>query len=194
MKQLSRNSEVNSLLNTFYKNKGYQVAHSLLTIHIAYLICKNTSYSNMQHVEKLTYAAFLHDLFIENPELSEIIDKETNDFNGLSIEDKQVVSDHMLESCNFVENMKIISSDVKNIILEHHENGIGTGFPRGMAAIRISPLSCIFILALRTAHFMYFNDYPTQKHILVEQLQAEFSKGNFKQPFTALLKVIDEQI
>lgn len=192
VKQLSRNSEINGLLNKFYKNKGYQVAHTLLTVHIAYLICKNTSYSNVQHVEKLTYAAFLHDLFIEKPGLSEVIDKEGDKFNDLSMEDKQIVSDHMLEACNFVEEMKIISSDVKNIILEHHENGKGTGFPRGLAAIRISPLSCIFILALRTAHFMYFNDYPTQKHLLVEQLEADFSSGNFKQPFNALLSVIEQ--
>ncbi|OUR99972.1 hypothetical protein A9Q84_02770 [Halobacteriovorax marinus] len=192
VKQLSRNPEMNGLLNKFYKNKGYQVGHTLLTVHIAYLICKNTSYSNVQHVEKLTFAAFLHDLFIEKGELSEIIDKDGKDFHDLSMDDKQIVSDHMLEACKFVDEMKIISSDVKNIILEHHEKGNGSGFPRSLAAIRISPLSCIFILALRTAHFMYFHDYPTEKHLLVEDLEANFSSGNFKTPFNALLKVIEE--
>jgi response regulator RpfG family c-di-GMP phosphodiesterase len=189
--QLSTNPSVNNLLKRFYKQKGYLVGHSLLTIHIASLIISRSTFSNSQQLEKLSYAGLLHDISIKDPELAKIIDQDES-YESLSEKQKDVVRNHATQSAAVVEKINYLSDDVKKIILDHHEKCDGTGFPRGLRGNNISPMSAIFILSLRAAHFMYFQDYPNNKGQLISDLLENYNSGNFKKPLKALVDIMNE--
>lgn len=188
-RQLRQNEEINSLLKTLYKNKGYQCGHSLLAIHICNMIILNTPFSNTQQLEKLGYAALLHDITFDKGSLSQFIDKN-EEFDKLDDTDSAMVLNHLHSAGELVNKFNFISDDVKKIILEHHEKCDGTGFPRGLRGAVISPLSAIFIISLRAAHFMFFNDYPTQKEELISMFNEEYNLGNFKKPLKSFIKSI----
>lgn len=190
IKNLSQNSQLNRLLKDFYKKKGYLVGHSLLIIHIAQLIITKIPFSNTQQLEKITYAALLHDLTLSEDKLSMIIDKDIS-YEDLDHIEKAKVDEHMFESSNLVDEMNFISPDVKKIIIEHHEKSDGSGFPKGLKSAQISPLSCVMILALRLSHFMIFNDYEKDGKSYLELLKQNYNKGNFKNPLKALIAALE---
>ncbi|OUR96497.1 hypothetical protein A9Q84_09110 [Halobacteriovorax marinus] len=191
---LMENKEVEILLQSFFHEKGYLVSHTMTAIYISFLICQKVEYTNETSVEKLVFAAIVHDLGISDSSLSQIIDRDSKEFEALSGRDKKDVLNHMFTSVKLLENFKSIPNDVENIILEHHENTSGTGFPRNIAANRISPLSAIFILSLRVSHFLYFNKLSTSGQMFKKDLEENCNKGNFKKPLAALLSCLEKAL
>ncbi|WP_127717447.1 HD domain-containing phosphohydrolase [Halobacteriovorax sp. HLS] len=190
IKHLSQNNDLSRLLKDFYKKKGYLVGHSLLIVHISQLMITKIPFSNTQQLEKITYAALIHDLSLGEDKLSMIVDKDIS-YEDLDHKEKSKIDEHVFESAKLINEMSFISPDVSKIIIEHHEKPDGSGFPKGLKSSQISPLSCIFILALRLSHFMIFNDYEKDGKSYLEFLKQNYNKGNFKNPLKALITALD---
>ena len=82
-----------------------------------------------------------------------------------------------------------IYPDVDSIVLQHHERPDQSGFPRGLAAISISPLSCIFIMAEEFVNRI-IGKKPDESDIpaIKKEFEEYYRKGNFKKPLEAFLK------
>jgi response regulator RpfG family c-di-GMP phosphodiesterase len=194
VKNLMKKPKVEVLLNSFFKEKGYLVSHSLTCVYTSFMICSYLDYANESVIEKLVYASLLHDLGLTDKNLSEVINCNDDKFKSLQQRDQKQVLNHMFESVKLLEGFDMIPNDVENIIAEHHENASGTGFPRGLSASRLAPLSAVFILSLRFSHFLYFNEFKSGVDDFIEDLQSNYNKGSFKKPLAGLITSIKKAL
>ncbi len=181
------NKDLKGLLEKFLAGQGYLVSHSMITLHISYMIADELGHANHLTLDKLSYASLLHDITLKEPTFSEILNKDDKKFKNLDSMGKQHVLYHPEEGAKLVEGMKDLPQDVYHIIYEHHERPDGGGFPRGLQATRVNPLSALFILALRTADHIYYNQFNGLADLKTTFLN-DYNKGNFKKPLDALLK------
>lgn len=191
---LMGSKSMNMMLESFFSEKGYLVSHSMTAIYVSYLICQRVEYANEASAEKLIFAAIMHDLSFKDSSLSEVMKKDSDKFRDLGWKEQKEVLNHMFDSVKLLEHFNFIPNDVENIILEHHENAKGTGFPRGISGNRISPLSAIFILSLKVAHFLYFNKLSNSGEEFMKELEIDYNNGNFKKPLKGLLACLEKAL
>jgi hypothetical protein len=83
-----------------------------------------------------------------------------------------------------------LPQDVRNIIAQHHERPGSEGFPRGLAATAITPLSCIFILSHELSNKILSEDSIESNLSLIQaNFEARYNKGNFKKVFESFSSV-----
>ena len=77
------------------------------------------------------------------------------------------------------------------IVLEQHELPNGDGFPRKLNALHMGQLSCIFILSGITSRVILEEQKNFDPLIFLEKMdKAGYSKGNFRDSFKILKKVL----
>jgi hypothetical protein len=86
-----------------------------------------------------------------------------------------------------------LSTDEKNIILNHHERPGGKGFSKALDEFKIPPLSGVFNLAYdysrRILLSKSIDDIDGKK--ILNDMGEGFSIGCFEEPFRALKRVLD---
>jgi len=105
-------------------------------------------------MDKLIYIAYLHDArYFSLPKLAKIPSlKEFEKIKQDLTEDEQ---EQYLEGPKFAADLALqnVGSDIGKILIQQKELPNGSGFPSGITASQLQPLSCLFI----TSHF--FVDY-----------------------------------
>ncbi len=136
-----REGLIESLLNLNYIN----MHSTLLVIFMTILFQKDESLGQ-ENLEKLSYAAILHDLLINDEDLAKIdkLDKKT--IKELKPEEVTKVLSHPTKLASIIAESEIVSKDVSIIIRTHHERFDGSGFPKRISWSEMNKLSRIFIL------------------------------------------------
>lgn len=190
VRNLSRHKEIIKVLKErARKGSRYNEHISLL----AYILASSSS--TMAWLPegaqlKLVYAALLHDAAIEN-EFYEAID-EWNKMSvrvaGHSLESLKYKM-HPYEASKFAQSLDVISSDVEQIILQHHESPDGRGFPRGIDYARIHPLAAMFIIAEDLVSFLSSGQkLETSIVDFITWGRERYRKGQFKRIFDEMEK------
>lgn len=66
---------------------------------------------------------------------------------------------HPSAAAELARQLRQLPADVDTIVLQHHEQPDGSGFPRGLFSHQISPLACVFIVAQDLLnHFLDFGN------------------------------------
>ena len=172
---------LNEIAALLEKGKGeYISSHSVMLAHIAGLFATRTEWSSYATLEKLTFAALLHDITLTDQKLAEIHSvKELEDpKNAFTRDQKKEYLGHSIAAAEVAVKFGKIPADVWNIIREHHERPDGSGFPRGLMANRISPISALFIIAhdVVTGYFRGEKDLDGFIRDCVDQYRV----GNFR--------------
>ena len=169
-------------------NSEYVSAHSVMLAHIVALFATRTEWSSYGTLEKLTYAALLHDITLRNERLAAVSSvEELNDpLNEFTRDEKKEFMVHPQAAAEISMKFEKIPADVWNIIREHHERPDGTGFPRGLAGARISPISALFIIAhdVVSAYFRGAKDLDGFLKDCIEQYHV----GNFRKVADAIIR------
>lgn len=193
VKNMKSDKKIKGLLDGFFKEKGYLVSHSMTAIHISFMIAKRMEYSSDMILNKLTYAALLHDVVLSDSKLSAVFDKNSSEWDELDSTDQAIINKHPNDSMKLLDSIDDLPNDISNLIQEHHERPDGSGFPRGLSASRIAPISCIFILALKVADKMFYGPLKDDvKKDLIVDLEGNWNKGNFRQPLKALIQILSK--
>ena len=188
---LRGDKQLKNYIETIFKEKDYLLAHSILTMHFCYMMVKNTNLASKETTEKFVYSALLHDVFLPNSKLSKIISKEMDEFKMLEKSERSLVKQHPLLAAKLVEKNQNLSIDIAHIIEQHHERPTGKGFPRGITAASIRPLSSVFILGLVAADHICLHGYREDAlKYLRGKLEAQFDEGNFKTYLRELLNYL----
>ena len=164
--------------------------HSLMANYIAGAILDNSEWRTKDTMMKISLASFMHDIAIEDNELAEKFDLSYNMLEDLSEDDNKSYQGHAFQGAEMLKEMSNMPADVDVIVSQHHELPDGSGFPRGLSALHISPLSATFIIAHRLTEKLYNQDVSS-KHLqkMLKEMEPLFSRGNFKKPFASTLKV-----
>ncbi len=178
---------IESKIKTLMKNYSYHTSHSILCMYIASNIIKKTKFSYEETLRKIAMASFFHDISIDNDtaerELSEI---QNNNVEGLSNLQKRLI-EHPRQSALIFKKLKDDKfNEVIKIIEEHHEAPNAKGYPRGLDAFQITPLSALFILSHEIANNLYRYNYNREMlELMLKNAEKDYAQGNFKNIFEA---------
>jgi response regulator RpfG family c-di-GMP phosphodiesterase len=96
---------------------------------------------------KLAMASLLHDLAVDDI-FYEDIESWNKKAQDLKDKSEEVVKYrlHPFQAAKIAQSLENLPPDVDQIIMQHHEVGNSSGFPRSLSANRISSLSSLFIM------------------------------------------------
>jgi putative nucleotidyltransferase with HDIG domain len=142
--QMSKNfnafNQIIELLKTLPQSES---KHSMSTCLLSLLIGEEMDIRLPAAREKLAMGALLHDVGLKFiPE--SILKKPRHLWSQKELE---IYEQHPLKGAEMLRDLKEIPSDVLLIIAEHHELAQGTGYPKKIRDVKISPLSKVVALA-----------------------------------------------
>ena len=164
-----------------------------LQVVLASAALKKLSWFSESTFVKLSLAAFVQDITLNNLELIKIKDyvhfqKEKDKFTE---QERQMYLLHPQAACELVASFRDIPPDVDRIVLEQHEMPNGNGFPKMLSANHTSPLSCLFIISGLLAKLMIERKGPYNKAEFMQKFSNDgYNKGNYKEVFEAIAEVL----
>jgi response regulator RpfG family c-di-GMP phosphodiesterase len=193
VRELGLNPSLKYYLGTYLENEDYLVYHSILALHLSYMMAMKVNYFDDWILEKLTYASILHDIMLPDSKLSAIMDRNTDSFESLTNHEKKIVVQHPSRASQLITSLDFLPREISNIVHEHHERPDGSGFPRGLTADKIAPLSCLFIIALQGADYFFHLGFEKEHvELFINHLDKHFDEGNFRLPKDVLVKLLRE--
>ncbi|MFA6136683.1 MAG: HD domain-containing phosphohydrolase [Sulfurimonas sp.] len=138
----SKNQEqiIHSMINMIESRDSYTAGHTKRVAEYCVLIAKEMGYSDAE-IEILKNAAWLHDIGkISTPD--SILLKP----NRLNETEYELIQEHLragYEMLSEIDQYKVMA----DVMREHHEKYNGSGYPRGLKANEIQPLSRIMMVA-----------------------------------------------
>lgn len=136
---VSQVNDVDKLLELLSRLPKDNASHGMATAAVSLLICEEMEITSKPTLEKVTLGALLHDIGLKEIPDS-ILEKSRAE---RTVEENTFYESHTLRGVELLRDMKEMPSDVLAIILEHHENALGMGYPRRIRDIKINPLARI---------------------------------------------------
>ncbi|WP_127717454.1 response regulator [Halobacteriovorax sp. HLS] len=181
------------VLAKILSRKGYVQQISLLTNYISVAIAKETKFGDSRTYEKLSFASMFMDLSLQDEKACAVIDVARAGFRQeFDFGTRSEILEHPAKSCELLECYMDLSTDIKTIIMEHHERPNGSGFPRKLTSSTIRPLSGFLILAHEFSHRL-INVQESKESVksIIEDLLTNYSSGGFKVPIEGFIKVFN---
>jgi response regulator RpfG family c-di-GMP phosphodiesterase len=188
IKAVSANPSIMALLEA-RATHGSSKAKELVT-HTCLLSCaisQKLEWASELTQVKLSMAALLHDITLEE-HICEEMDKwneRARDRNDNSPEVK-AYREHARAAAEKVREIPNLPPDLDQIVLQHHERPDGSGFPQGISAHRISPLSAILIFAEDLSWEILDSPEPREAaKEFARQSEKRYSGGAFRKIYKA---------
>jgi HD-GYP domain-containing protein (c-di-GMP phosphodiesterase class II) len=163
-----------------------------LTSLIACMIAKQLDWISKTTMDKLVFAAVLSDITLAvRPSLLNI--QNLQEFekikHTLTEEDQKIFLTHPKDSANLIKRyFNNAPPDTDSLTYQHHEAPDGSGFPQGLRAEKISPLSALFIVATDFSFYFLKDDEPTMDDFLLK-CHSRYDYVNFRKVIKALERI-----
>ncbi len=189
MKAMGKNPNLQSVLDKLSSFKGkYVSAHSTLTGYLACSIASHLEWGSEATFHKLTLAAFLHDITLNNHDLAACRSVEEAKAGNFHFEEMKLFKSHSADAAEIARRFQEVPPDVDAIIMQHHELPNGTGFPRGIGHTYIAPLSVVFIVAHEMAQeALKESNFDLPK--FSEKMKNKYQFSQFKKVIAAIEKL-----
>ena len=143
VKALSKNPKTMITLFQHMNSHLYLMKHSVATSVFSLLLAKMTGMSSQKTLNSLGVGALLHDIGLS--QLSFNVE-EKGQLNLTAPEWKEL-KEHPQLGKRMLDGLKIISDDISTIVLQHHEQPNGRGYPNGLYDKKIYYLAKIVAIA-----------------------------------------------
>lgn len=186
---VSQIKDFDKFLDVLGKLPGDIMSHSLATSVISLLVCENMDITMKSTLEKVVLGSFLHDIGLKEIPL-DILAKPRLLWTEAEL---HYYESHTLRGVEILRDIKEIPSDVLSIVMEHHENALGLGYPRRIRDIKINPLARIVAVSDCFVDLIYEKNKEGVRRTPDEALlYIENTMGQpFNKPaFLALKKII----
>ncbi|HEX7674160.1 MAG TPA: HD domain-containing phosphohydrolase [Bdellovibrio sp.] len=119
------------------------IRHSMMVSAISVIIARSMKWTMNTNLEKLALGALLHDVGMkELPD--DILEMPRHAMNR---EQAAIYESHVYRGVEILRTMPSISDDIIAIVLEHHENAPGQGYPRRIRDFKMNPFARVVALA-----------------------------------------------
>lgn len=188
-KLIVKENKLLDILKKMKDRKDYLYDHSLLLSCLATALALDLNWSFGETLRKISLAALLHDITIDQPELAKVRDLNDPALKAFTIQEIDQFKRHPEEAANLILKANNLPSDVADMVRSHHEKYDGTGFPKGkpMNYETITAMSALLIVAHEVVDIIYecnFDDEKERK--MIQELQDRYLNGHFKKPAAAL--------
>lgn len=143
--------EFDQFLNILSGLPGDLVNKAIATSVLSLAICHQMGMTMKNTLEKVVMGAFLRDIGMK--EIPKVILEKPRHL--LDESELAYIESHTIRGVEILRRMKEIPSDVLAIVLEHHENALGLGYPRRIRDIKINPLARIVAVADTFVELLY---------------------------------------
>lgn len=163
-----------------------------LTCLISCTLAKELEWISKTTMDKLVYAAVLSDITLAvRPELLKI--QTLQEFekikNTLTEEDQKIFLSHPKDAANLIKRyFSSAPPDTDSLAYQQHELPDGSGFPQGLRAEKISPLTALFIVATDFSYYFLKDDEPTLDDFLLK-CNSRYDYMNFRKVIKALERI-----
>ncbi len=195
IKMIEANPDLTDLLKNMKSDAGYTYEHSMLVSYVACGMSDHLDWSTEDTKEKLSIAAFMHDITIKDQDIALKYAMNDGDDKAAGIKQKEFneFEKHPLDAAKLVSNTKNFPPDIDKIVSQHHELPLSKGFPRKLTSNLITPLSTVFIVAHKYIDLLYINDFQAEKtQQILDTMKSKFKSGNFRKSLNALLTLIHQ--
>jgi len=186
---IGKNPELNKAWNLIHSMGDYPSKLYMIQSYLCAFVLEKLKWYSDATQFKLTLASFLQDISLNNLNLlkiyhyQEFLEKK-DQFS--SIDQKNFI-DHPIKAKSFLEQFKEIPPDIDRIILDQHEMPDGNGFPRGLKATQISPISAVFILTGMVSKAILEIGSPQGLGFYLERFKTlGYNKGHYKEIFPVI--------
>lgn len=152
------------VLKTLQDMPSDQAKHPMATCLIALTLAEESHITHKVALESLALGALIHDVGLKFVPAS-ILEKPRHLWNS---EELQSYEQHPILGVEILREMKLISQDVLLIVAQHHETSSGTGYPKKLRDVKISPLAKIVGLADLFSELI-FNVNPDSRTYTVDE-------------------------
>jgi hypothetical protein len=182
------------ILKEFPFLNGGIAVKSTLTAYVSVIILRGMGWAAKSSSQKMIICSILHDCFLENDEELKIMTLEDEVYQNMDEKNQARFDDHIRKAAELSNQFSGVA-DIDFIIEQHHELPNGQGFPHGWSSIKLTMLSCLFILAHNFSNLMLDFDLSMSNLTkLVRYFDQNYSIGNFKQPMKTLAKQLKIKI
>ena len=140
---VSAQSDLLSIMSAISNIPGDILRHSLAVSAVSVMIARGLGWTVNTTIEKIALTGILHDIGMK--ELPpEILEKPRHELN---YEEQLVYETHAFRGAEILRSMPSVSEDLLAVVMEHHENAIGQGYPRRLRDYKLNPLSRVVAVA-----------------------------------------------
>ncbi len=192
---VDRDTRIDSYLKVLRERQD-QMAFFTIKINLLSLIscalARELEWISKVTMDKLVYAAVLGDITLAvRPDLLKL--RTLEEFEAvkdeLSEEDQKLFLSHPKDAANLIKRyFTSAPPDTDAIVFQHHELPDGTGFPHGLRAEKISPLSALFIVATDFTYYYLLDEEPSLEEFLL-RCQSRYDFVNFRKVLKAFEKI-----
>jgi HD-GYP domain-containing protein (c-di-GMP phosphodiesterase class II) len=178
--------QIEKILIKIKKNQhqfSYFIQKIKVTSLVANLLAKRLDWHSKSTTDKLVYASILCDITIAvSPKILPIASLEhfKEIQHNLTESEKTLFLNHPQEAAALIKRyFTKAPSETDLLVYQHHELPSGNGFPSGIKADKISPLSALFIIANDFSYYFLNDDDPTISDYLLKR-EKYFDFVNFR--------------
>jgi response regulator RpfG family c-di-GMP phosphodiesterase len=173
------------------QSQSKNTPHCYTLVFLTTAILKQLTWDSPRTVQKMTFAALLHDMELNDLMFSNKLNLiATNKLNAdINQQANYLIYNHPNTAAEFVNRWTSCPPDVDKLILQHHEKFDGTGFPHKLSFLKIFPLAGIFIMA-EDLIYSHMNHPEKKLETFLKENESYYSRGDFKKIYQAVLKVV----
>lgn len=165
------------------------IRHAMMVSAISVIIARSMKWTMSANLEKLALGALLHDVGMkELPD--EILEMPRHAMNR---EQAAIYESHVYRGVEILRTMPSISDDIIAIVLEHHENSPGQGYPRRIRDFKMNPFARVVALADCFAEVVMKsvnNPNPKNAAAAIVFIETTLGQPFHKPAFTALKQAL----
>jgi putative nucleotidyltransferase with HDIG domain len=140
---LSSQDDIYALLNSLSEKSNPVYTHSVAVSTTAILIAREMQWTSPQNLFKIGMGGLMHDIGKSELDI-ELLKKPRRE---MTVEEMHLMDSHPQLGVEILEKMSDVPADVLQIVLQHHENCIGQGFPHRLRKNEIHPMARLIAVA-----------------------------------------------
>lgn len=191
LKLLLKNKKFNHLVQRFRKIENFGFAdHCISLVYVAGYLLNQLAPQDITHrLRMITLAALIHDVSLDDRlyelKLNLMFSGRLKDLAKGSSDQKEILI-HPQRGAALAKDFDFCHPDIQILIEQHHELPDGSGFPMGLKAEKIHPLTAIFIVAEDFVdYFIRFSPAPDWQ-TYIKTREKTFAHSTFAYAFQIL--------
>lgn len=142
--------DLGPLLTALNNHSDHLYAHSVGVSFYASMIAQAMDWDNPRTLYKVSMGGLLHDLGKKEFD-KDLLAKSRADMSASEV---KMFQSHPTRGVEILSGVRTVPGDVLQIVLHHHENCIGTGWPAGLKKNYIHPLARVVAVADEFCHLI----------------------------------------
>ncbi|MBI3556661.1 MAG: HD domain-containing protein [Deltaproteobacteria bacterium] len=148
---VSEDRELYGLLESIREHSRPLYFHAMAVSLYSVMVARRLEWTSTQNLFKIALGGLLHDIGEKelDPRIAE------HDLAKITSDERKILETHCTRGLAILTEIRSISDDVLQIVVHHHENGTGSGYPSRLRSPQIHPLARVVGVVDRFCKLMY---------------------------------------